>query len=444
GVAYFNAAGDGPTANAAPLTVTGPPQWQASNIAYYWVEISGTGTNTLINGDDQNLGPFPMGASFPWWDGTTITQMRVCSNGWISPTSTLTTYVNTTLPTTTTPNDALYMLWDDLNPSRPESGDVWYHYDAANQRWILEFDNVCSYTSPYTLQKFEAIFYQAGYIDLLYHTIAAPSLNSNTVGIENSAGTDAVLCAFNGAGPYNPVSNYGIRISPAGGVTHTTEITLTPIGAPIVVPAVGGSFNYNANLHNTGTSTDDINVWVMIQLPTGTWYGPALGPLTLSMPAGANITRERIQNIPGTAPAGNYWYQGRVGTYPDISDSSGFAFSKSATDFSGSYVGDWANYGESFELYETVQAPAEFALVSAYPNPFNPTATISFTLPEASQVTLKVYDLSGRLVGTLVDGWRNVGSHQAVFDGTGLASGIYVYSLTSGAQTLTGKMVMMK
>ncbi|RJP79818.1 MAG: hypothetical protein C4524_04640, partial [Candidatus Zixiibacteriota bacterium] len=262
GVAYFNTAGDGPTVNASPLNVQGPPQWAAISIPFYWVEISGTGTNTGINADDQNLGPFPMGAGFHWWDGTTITQMRVCSNGWISPTSTSTAYSNGAIPSTTAPNDALYMLWDDLNPGLAASGDVWYHYDAANQRWILEFDNVSSYSSPNTPQKFEAIFYQAGYMDLLYHTVQAPCANSNTAGIENSSGMDALQCAYNGSGSYVPASNYGIRISSTSLPPPNVEVTLAPLGAPLQIPAVGGTFSFDASVANSGTSTITCNAWI--------------------------------------------------------------------------------------------------------------------------------------------------------------------------------------
>ena len=78
------------------------------------------------------------------------------------------------------------------------------------------------------------------------------------------------------------------------------------------------------------------------------------------------------------------------------------------------------------------------------PNPLNPTATISFALPQASQVKLLVYNVYGREVVTLVNGWREAGIHEALFNGSNLASGIYVYRLTAGATSATGKMVLMK
>jgi hypothetical protein len=89
-------------------------------------------------------------------------------------------------------------------------------------------------------------------------------------------------------------------------------------------------------------------------------------------------------------------------------------------------------------------APASFSLKGAYPNPFNPTATINFTLPEMAKVSLNVYDVQGRQVAQLVNGLRQAGNHQVTFDGSNLASGVYLYTLTAGSHTATGKMMLMK
>ncbi len=88
--------------------------------------------------------------------------------------------------------------------------------------------------------------------------------------------------------------------------------------------------------------------------------------------------------------------------------------------------------------------PTAIALHGNYPNPFNPTTTISFDLPSASPVKLSVYDLLGREVAALVDAPLAAGSHQITFDGTGRASGVYIVRLTAAQTTLTSKMVLMK
>ncbi|OQY29606.1 MAG: hypothetical protein B6244_03170 [Candidatus Cloacimonetes bacterium 4572_55] len=72
-----------------------------------------------------------------------------------------------------------------------------------------------------------------------------------------------------------------------------------------------------------------------------------------------------------------------------------------------------------------------FRLDQNYPNPFNPHTTISFTLPEDLHVTLKLYDLTGRLIHTLVEGEKSAGVHQIDFDANNLASGLYFYELSA-------------
>jgi hypothetical protein len=90
------------------------------------------------------------------------------------------------------------------------------------------------------------------------------------------------------------------------------------------------------------------------------------------------------------------------------------------------------------------QLPTEFALRQNYPNPFNPTTIISFDLPSAGDVMLKVYDMLGREVATLVNEARPAGRYAERFDATGLASGVYLYRLTSPSHSATKKLVLLR
>jgi len=82
--------------------------------------------------------------------------------------------------------------------------------------------------------------------------------------------------------------------------------------------------------------------------------------------------------------------------------------------------------------------------VGVTPNPFNPTTEISIQLSAFGHVNLSVYDVSGRKVATLVDGYKDAGVHDVMFDGSGLTSGVYLYKLTTNQHVTTGKMVLMK
>jgi hypothetical protein len=90
------------------------------------------------------------------------------------------------------------------------------------------------------------------------------------------------------------------------------------------------------------------------------------------------------------------------------------------------------------------ETPTGFALSQNYPNPFNPSTRISFSIPQAGDVTLKVYDMLGREVATLVNGAMAAGTHSATFDASGMSSGIYLYELRSGNTRITNKMTLMK
>jgi hypothetical protein len=92
----------------------------------------------------------------------------------------------------------------------------------------------------------------------------------------------------------------------------------------------------------------------------------------------------------------------------------------------------------------THETPASFRLLSNYPNPFNPSTRISFEVPEQSQLSLRVFDITGHLVTTLADGIYEAGAHEATFDGAGLPSGVYFAQLTGPANAQMIKMVLLK
>ncbi|MCH8556596.1 MAG: Omp28-related outer membrane protein [Balneolia bacterium] len=90
------------------------------------------------------------------------------------------------------------------------------------------------------------------------------------------------------------------------------------------------------------------------------------------------------------------------------------------------------------------ELPGELKLNQNYPNPFNPATTISFVLPEASEISLSLYSLDGRLVATIAEGQYSAGTHTMSFDASALASGTYIYRLDAAGQTLSRLMTLLK
>lgn len=96
----------------------------------------------------------------------------------------------------------------------------------------------------------------------------------------------------------------------------------------------------------------------------------------------------------------------------------------------------------SNEIVEEI--PSEYTLEQNYPNPFNPSTNIQFKLPEQANVSLQVYDISGRQIAVLVDGNMNAGSHTIEWNASNLASGVYLYRITAGDFTAVRKLTIVK
>jgi hypothetical protein len=98
----------------------------------------------------------------------------------------------------------------------------------------------------------------------------------------------------------------------------------------------------------------------------------------------------------------------------------------------------------SSEAEVTITIPNVFALNQNYPNPFNPSTVIGYSLPVTGSVCLKVYDIVGREVATLVNETKEAGSYQVTFNASKLASGVYFYKLQSSSYTSVKKLLMIK
>jgi hypothetical protein len=107
-------------------------------------------------------------------------------------------------------------------------------------------------------------------------------------------------------------------------------------------------------------------------------------------------------------------------------------------DYNGNY--------EYFELSSEVNvgSPDKFALEQNYPNPFNPTTKIKYSIPGAAYVTLKVYDILGNEVETIVSGMQTRGVYDVQWDAAKFASGVYIYKINAGSYNESKMMLLVK
>ena len=278
------------------------------------------------------------------------------------------------------------------------------------------------------------------------------SENSNVAQI---TGDDAMFgeghyFTYNGssASPNNDYEFY-IRVmaEQAQGPPPEIVVTLTPENPPIQIPAGGDRFRLDIVVQNTDTIVHTFDGWTEVVLPDSSIHAPISLRTGLVLAPGDSMTWENlIQFVPGGAPPGEYSYVAKVGVYPDsITSSESFTFEKLPGSDSPNHNKGWMLSGwADSQPPDMSTAPREFILHPAHPNPFNPETSLTFDLPHPGDVSLIIYDIQGREVARLIDGWRSAGTHEIIFNGSELSSGIYFARLVSGDFHQTRKLILIK
>jgi len=197
--------------------------------------------------------------------------------------------------------------------------------------------------------------------------------------------------------------------------------------------------------------------WTEVILPNGYTFGPLAVQLITVDAFGTFAPDEPLgQWVPAYAPAGTYQYVMHVGWHPTnlVLATDSFEFEKlagasAATIAESNWsIADWQN--ETWELMrptagQTTQVPVRFEVSPAYPNPFNPSTTVSVSLPESAELTVTVFNIAGQRVSTLTDGRLNAGRHEFTFDANGFASGIYfIHSSVPGQLNQVQKVLLVR
>jgi hypothetical protein len=125
-------------------------------------------------------------------------------------------------------------------------------------------------------------------------------------------------------------------------------------------------------------------------------------------------------------------------------DSDSFEFEKLADDGNQCEVFNWNLYGWDGLAEDSEFIANQFEYINVYPNPFNPTTTIDYRLSLPCEVNLTIFDITGRKIAKLVDGFQSAGTHSITFGGTDLASGIYFAKLYTTNYTNVIKLLLIK
>jgi hypothetical protein len=181
-----------PTRVYLPVVIRG---WGTGN--YHWLDAT---DGTIVAQGDEAYTQVSLPFAFQFY-GNTYTSLYVSSNGFISFGSGYTIYYNSCLPSTDTPNNAIYAFWDDLYPTGGSNGNVYVkQYDAGT--FVIEWHAVKQYGAAY-YETFEIVLRSDNAIALQYQSVE--NWGSSTVGIENGNGTVAQEYLCNGVG--SPLSN---------------------------------------------------------------------------------------------------------------------------------------------------------------------------------------------------------------------------------------------
>ena len=222
-------------------------------------------------------------------------------------------------------------------------------------------------------------------------------------------------------------------------------VNISSTSPVIMIPGGGGSFDYDIEVVSNYFEPYTFDFWTEAIMPDSSVYGPILSRSDISIPVGGSIQRSLTQFVPGGAPSGFYYLVANVGFLPDsVLDYDEIPFMKFADDGAPTHNFGWQLFGWDGEIAPAASVSAEYAVTSAYPNPFNPETKLTFALPNPGDVSLIIYDIQGREIVRLAYGWLSAGSYEYTWKAGNLPSGVYFAKLTAGNLHQTQKLLLLK
>ena len=342
--------------------------------------------------------------------------------------SQLTTFTPLAIPGTTAPRPAIFPFWKDFNYTDVDVPVNRLSYKATADKLIITYDRAPNFNTaadPDDYASFQVVLEIStaptldGWIQVNYNEAGTGSsfltkyfdltLTAHTVGQQNVAGNSAIQYRRAVA---STVTNSGPLYSSSVSVAYGPDQNALPVELASFTSSVNGR---NVEL-NWATASELNNSGFDIERSVnGNWTKVAnvSGNGTTTSPQSYSYTDRNVAS-------GNYSYRLKQ------------------IDFNGNF--------EYFNLSSEVNVgvPSNFALSQNYPNPFNPSTKINYDLPTDSKVSIKLFDMSGREVMTLVNEVKTAGYYTVSFNGANLSSGVYFYTISADNFVSTKKMTLIK
>ncbi|MDW7987692.1 MAG: C25 family cysteine peptidase, partial [candidate division WOR-3 bacterium] len=391
---------------------------------YNWHEIGPGGPGTLIEeitNNDAAVTTFALPFTFRYY-GQNYDSISVCSNGFLAMGRTSYRFGNnpTSIPDTSGPAAMIAPLWCDLDPSL--AGDIYKYYDIQNHRFIVEFYNVALYNQSTNRQTFQIILYDPiyyptptgdGQIQFNYHTINPPS--QVTVGIENQSQTIGIQYLRNNT--YSPTA----AILTAQRAIKFTTLPPLNLQAPwlclartYINDSIGGNNNGIPNINET--------IYLIVKLFNNSPNQASNVSVKLRTADGSVFLIDSITNLGNIFPndtviniADPFVFQ--VTSIPQDSLLD-FILEITALNYTNiQYFNIPIRYYPGVDEVEADVFPALPMDLILRPNPAQNIVTIKYILPVAASVELKIYNLLGQVVNTLVNENQDAGSYQITWNG---------------------------
>ncbi|MFA5838883.1 MAG: T9SS type A sorting domain-containing protein [Candidatus Paceibacterota bacterium] len=242
---------------------------------------------------------------------------------------------------------------------------------------------------------------------------------------------------------YTPVNDTTFIISDLSGDGKINDWDVYLLLSKIVDPnAWWPIFDIGITISGSGSGYSGIIDVEWKKISNGKWGLYAKEPVTngniigknLSLPGGSNFMFKKVNNV-------NYFAGQKIAAGNQIleSDYPDYGIKGTMNNNCQIRVSTITDVGDN-----EITIPVNFSLEQNYPNPFNPTTTISYQIPADNLVTLKIYDILGTEIATLVNENKSAGKHEVKFDASNLPSGIYLYKISAGNFVQTKKMILMK